>query len=185
MKKYMIVWLLVMISINSYSQRMVNKQKAVELNVGILNTKAVNENFYLNLTLNSFVRHGNYWIWGIEYQQQTKSVRQWKVPIERYIGEVGYSKQLLSDRRKFITLNLGFTATAGYETVNKGDSLLLDGAKLLSRDQFVYGTGGRLSLETYLSDRIVFLIQGRVRVLWGTDLDRFRPSAGIGIRVNF
>jgi len=185
MKKYMIVLLLVMISFNSYSQRMVNKQKAVELNAGILNTKTASENFYLNLTLNRFVRHGNYWIWGMELQRQKRDVRQWNVPIESYIGEAGYSKQLLSDRRKFITLNLALTAAAGYERVNKGDTLLLDGAKLLSRDQFVYGTGGRLSLETYLSDRIVFLIQGRVRVLWGTDLDRFRPSAGIGIRVNF
>lgn len=63
--------------------------------------------------------------------------------------------------------------------------MLYDGARILSEDNFVYGAGGRLSLETYLSDQVVFLIQGRTKVLWGTDLEQFRPSAGVGLRFNF
>ncbi|UIR57835.1 conjugal transfer protein TraO [Sphingobacterium sp. SRCM116780] len=164
---------------------MIYKQKAIEVNTGILSAKEANRNFYVNVTLNRFARQGNYWIWGAEYQRKTTAYREWQIPLESYLGEVGYSVQLLSDAKKFITLNVGLTGVGGYEIVNKGDSLLLDGAKLLDENNFIYGTGGRLSLETYLSDRVVLMLQGRIRVLWGTDLEQFRPSTGIGFRFNF
>ena len=185
MKKYIIVILLFIMSVKSYSQRMIYKQKALEINTGIVATNEISKNFYLNLTLTSFGRNGNYWIWGTEYQKRTTDYKQWSIPLESYLGDIGYSMQLLADPKKFITINLGLTGVAGYEVVNKGDSLLLDGAILRNRNQFVYGTGGRLSVETYLTDCIVLFLQGRIKVLWGSDFDRFRPSSGIGLRFNF
>ncbi|MES2267062.1 MAG: conjugal transfer protein TraO [Bacteroidota bacterium] len=71
------------------------------------------------------------------------------------------------------------------ESINRGNVMLYDGAKIVSEDNFVYGAGGRLTLETYLSDRFVLVLQGRTKVLWGTDLRQFRPSAGVGLRFNF
>ncbi|MFS4474356.1 conjugal transfer protein TraO [Chryseobacterium sp. T20] len=185
MKKYIIFLVLAILSIKLHAQRMVYKQKSLEINTGLLNTERVGKNFYLNLTLNSFAKHGNYWIWGVEYQRKTVDYKNWEIPLEDFIGEVGYSFKLLSDSRKFITLNGGITGVVGYESVNRGDSLLLDGGLLKSNNGFVFGSSGRLSLETYLSDRIVFMLQGRIRVLWGTDLERFRPSTGVGLRFNF
>lgn len=185
MKKYILVILLFIIGIKGYSQRMIYSQKGLEVNAGILATNEINKNFYLNLTLTSFSRGGDYWIWGVEYQKKTVAYKQQFVPLESYLGDFGYSVQLLADRKKFITLNLGLTGVGGYEVVNKGDSLLLNGAILRNRNQFVYGTGGRLSVETYLSDRIVLMLQGKIKILWGTDLDRFRPTSGLGLRINF
>ncbi|MCL1666552.1 conjugal transfer protein TraO [Elizabethkingia ursingii] len=185
MKKYILVLLLFVISIKSYSQRMIYKQKGMELNMGAMDTKDIMRNFYINLTLTSYARHGNYWMWSAEYQKRTTDYKEWSVPVETYLTDIGYSMRLLADTKKFITVNVGVTGAAGYEVANKGDSLLLDGAILLDKNQFVYGTGGRLSIETYLNDRIVLLLQGRVKVLWGTDFDRVRPSCGIGFRFNF
>lgn len=185
MKKYIMVFVLLLVSFQGYSQRMIYKQKALEVSSGILSTKEIGSNYYVNLTLNSFARRGGYWIWSIEYQRKTSQYKQWQIPLESYLGEIGYSTQLLSDAGKLITLNLGLTAVAGYEMVNRGDSLLMDGAKLLNKDGMVYGTAGRLSLETYLSDQVVILLQGRIKVLWGSDFEEFRPSAGIGFRFNF
>lgn len=185
MKKNIIVILLILFSIKGYAQRMVYRQKALEVSAGMLSTKEVSSNYEINLTLNSFAKRGNYWIWSVTYHRQTAKYKDWEIPLDRYLGEIGYSTQLLSDAKKFITLNLGLTGVGGYEMVNKGDSILLDGAKLLNKSGPVYGAGGRLSLETYLSDRIVLLLQGRVKVLWGTDFEQFRPSAGIGLRFNF
>ena len=185
MKKYIIFFILATMSPTLFAQRMVYRQKSVEVNAGFLNTNNVGENFYLNLSLNSFAKHGNYWICGVEYQKKTAEYKNWEIPVEDFLGELGYSVKLLSDSRKFITVNGGITGVAGYETVNKGDSLLLDGGVLKNKNGFIFGTGGRLSLETYLSDRIVFMLQARIRMLWGTDLDRFRPSTGVGLRFNF
>ncbi len=184
MKKYITLFLLVISSLYVRAQRMVYRQKAVEVNVGVLNDKHLGQNYYLGLGLNSFVRHGNYWMYTFEYQKQTKFYKNWEIPTENFFGEAGYSFQLISDRKKFITLYAGLSAAGGYEVVNKGDSILMDGGILKNRNQFVYGTGGKLSMEVYFSDRVVFLIQGRIRVLWGTDLEQFRPSSGIGLRFN-
>lgn len=185
MKKYIMFFLLMLVSIAGYSQRMIYRQKAVEVNAGILDQNNIGDNYYFNVTLNSFARYGNYWIVGAEYQRRNSDYKQWKIPVTNYLGEAGYSLRLVSDRRKFITVNAGITGVVGYEVVNNGDSILMDGAVLHNRNQLVFGTGGRLSVEMYLSDRIVFMLQGRIKMLWGTDLEKFRPSSGIGVRFNF
>ncbi|HEX8013838.1 MAG TPA: conjugal transfer protein TraO, partial [Flavobacterium sp.] len=84
-----------------------------------------------------------------------------------------------------ITLNAGITGVVGYENINRGETMLYDGAKIMSEDNFIYGAGGRLTFETYLSDRFVLVLQGRTKVLWSTDLRQFRLSAGVGLRFNF
>jgi hypothetical protein len=91
----------------------------------------------------------------------------------------------LGDARKNITLNAGITGVIGYENINRGEAMLDDGAKIVSEDNFIYGAGGRLTFETYLSDRFVLVLQGRTKVLWGTDMKQFRPSAGVALRFNF
>lgn len=185
MRKYIIAVLLAMVSMTAVqAQRMMPKQKGLEINAGIL-SKEVDKDYYLNLTMTVYGRNGNYWIWGAEYTHQLAAYRDVQLPLEAYTGEVGYSLQLLGNARKSITLNAGVTAVAGYETVNRSKAVLYDGSTILDKDNFIYGAGGRLSLETYLSDRFVLLLQGRTKVMWGTDLKQFRPSAGIGLRFNF
>ena len=185
MKPYIFAVMLAVLSITAaQAQRMLPKQKGLEVNAGIL-SKDPSDNYYLNLTLTVNGKGGSYWIWGVEYTHQFSEYREKQIPLETYTGEVGYSLQLLGDARKTITFNTGVSAVAGYETINQGETLLYDGATLLDKDNFIYGVAGRLSLETYLSDRFVLLLQGRVRVFRGTDVKQFRPSAGVGLRYNF
>jgi hypothetical protein len=91
----------------------------------------------------------------------------------------------VSEHNKNISLNAAITGVLGYESINRGEAQLYDGSIILTEDNFIYGAGGRLSLETYLSDRFVLILEGRTKVLWGTDLEQFRPSAGLGLRFNF
>jgi len=185
MTKYIFAIILAMLSIMAaHAQRMVPKQKGLEINAGML-SKEVKDNYYLNLTLTVNGRNGSYWIWGAEYTHQFTGYRDLQIPLEAYTGEMGYSLPLLGDARKTVTLNAGLTAVAGYESINRGKNALYDGSRILDSDNFVFGAGGRLSFETYLSDRFVLLLQGRAKMLWGTDLKQFRPSAGVGLRFNF
>ena len=185
MIKYILAVVIATLSISvAQAQRMLPKQKGVEINAG-MGSKEVSDNYYLNLALTVNGKNGNYWIYVAEYIHQLSTYRGVKIPLETYTGEVGYSLRLLGDVRKTISLNAGLTAVAGYETINRSETALPDGSTILDSDNFVYGAGGRLSLETYLSDRFVLLLQGRAKVLWSTDLKQFRPSAGIGLRFNF
>lgn len=85
----------------------------------------------------------------------------------------GSPNAYLSDRRKTFSRSLGLSALAGYETSNLGDKLLPDGATLLDKDCFIYGGVLTLELETYLTDRVVLLVNVRGRMLFGSDIGKF------------
>lgn len=70
----------------------------------------------------------------------------------------------------------------GYETSNWGEKLLYDGATLQSEDGFIYGGAVTLEVETYLSDRVVFLVTARERVLWGSSIGHFHTQIGVGLK---
>ncbi|TDD77177.1 conjugal transfer protein TraO [Flavobacterium caseinilyticum] len=186
MKKYIYTMMFVLIGITiAQAQRMLPKQKGLEVNAGTLSDDYPGRNYYLNIGMTVNGKNGNYQLWALEYTYQYDAYKNLRLPQETYTAEGGYSFFLLGDTRKNITLNAAITGVLGYESINRGEALLYDGAKILTEDNFIYGAGGRLSFETYLSDRFVLILQGRTKVLWGTDLELFRPSAGLGLRINF
>lgn len=186
MKHIIYIALIVLFTINSaQSQRMIPKQKGLELSTGILSNDKVGTDYYISAAMTVNGKNGNYQLWAFEYMHQYHNYRKLRIPQETFTTEGGYSFFLLGDVRKNITLNAGITGVVGYESINRGEAILYDGAKILSEDNFIYGAGGRLTLETYLSDRFVLVLQGRTKVLWGTDLEQFRPSSGLGLRFNF
>jgi hypothetical protein len=166
-------------------QRMLPKQKGLELNAGTFSNENPGRNYYLNIAAIINGKNGNYKIWAVEYAHQYYQYKGLRIPHQTFSAEGGYSFFLFGDTYRNIAINAALTAVAGYENINKGEAVLFDGAKIVSADNFLYGAGGRLSFETYLSDYIVLLLQGRVRAFWGTDLEQFRTSVGIGLRFNF
>lgn len=186
MKKYIYTLILLLVAITvTQAQRMLPKQKGLEISVGILSGEKIGNDYYINLGMTVNGKNGNYQLWALEYAHRYHDYKTLRIPQETYAAEGGYSFFLLGDARKNITLNLGVTGVVGYESINRGETMLYDGAKILTRDNFIYGAGGRITFETYLSDRIVLVLQGRTKVLWGTDLEQFRPSAGVGLKFNF
>ncbi|MFB9080182.1 conjugal transfer protein TraO [Flavobacterium procerum] len=186
MKKYIYTAVLVMGSIiTAYAQRMIPAQKGFELTAGTLSQNSPWRNYYLALGMTVNGKKGNYQLWALEYSCQHAQYSKMRLPIETYSAEGGYSFFLLGDPPRNFALNAAFTAVLGYQSINKGDALLQDGAKIISEDGFLYGAGAGLSFETYLSDRLVLLLKGRIKFFWGTDIEQFRPSAGLGLRYNF
>ena len=186
MKKYIYTVMLIFMSITiAQAQRMLQKQKGLEVSTGVLSDDKIGNDYYLSVAMTVNGKNGNYQLWALEYMHQYHDYKDLRIPQETYTAEGGYSSFLLGDARKNITLNAAITGVIGYESINRGEELLYDGAKIVSEDNFIYGAGGRLSFETYLSDHFVLILQGRTKVFWGTDLDQFRPSAGVGLRFNF
>ncbi|SKA33129.1 Conjugative transposon protein TraO [Chitinophaga eiseniae] len=186
MKQYMITLLLAFLGITgANAQRMLPGQKGLEVHAGMLSNDRPEKNYYLALGMNSFAKSGNYGFGLIEYNHQEATYKAIRIPLESYFVEGGYSLRLLGDARRQISLYASLSGVVGYQTINRGKQLLYDGSQVLSEEGLLYGGGGRLSLETYLCDRMVLLLQGRVRMLWGAAIDQFRPSAGLGLRFNF
>lgn len=186
MKKYIYTVMLLFVAFTvTQAQRMLPKQKGIEVSAGILSSNKIGNDYYINLGMTVNGKNGNYQLWALEYTQQYHAYKNIRIPQETFTSEGGYSFLLLGDNRKNITLNLALTGVIGYETINRGETLLYDGAKILTGDHFIYGAGGRLILETYLSNRFVLILQTRIKMIWGTDLEQFRPSVGGGLRINF
>ena len=171
--------------ITAQAQRMLPKQKGLETSTGIIADGKIGTDYYINVAMTINGKKGNYQLWAVEYSRKENDYKHIQIPAETFTAEVGYSFLLISDAGKNTSLNFGITGIAGYESINRGKALLFDGAKLLTEDNFIYGVGGRITIETYLSDRIILLLQARTKILWGTDLQQIRPSAGIGLRFNF
>ena len=62
-------------------------------------------------------------------------------------------------------LSMGVSALAGCETINWGNKMLYDGASLMNQNAFLYGGAMTLELETYITNRIVLLLNARERIL--------------------
>lgn len=167
------------------AQRMLPDQKGLELSTGSLSNEKIGTDYYIGVSMTINGRKGNYQVWGLEYSRLLHSYKSARIPQQTITAEGGYSFFLLGDAPKNISLNFGLTGIVGYESLNRGEQMLNDGAKILNKDNFIYGAGARLSLEAYLSDHFILLLQGRARVLWNTDMEQFRPSLGVGVRYNF
>lgn len=165
------------------AQRMIPKQKAIEVSSGTL-LKKHHENYFVNLGLVVYAKKGNYFLYSLEYSKIINDYKTFKIPIENYLGEFGYSLNIISNNTKSLMINSSISAVGGYEQINKEETYLPDGALLRNESSFIYGASGRLSLELYLSDRFVLVGYGKTRILWNTSLESLKPSMGFGLRIN-
>ncbi|MBT2621896.1 conjugal transfer protein TraO [Chryseobacterium sp. ISL-6] len=187
MNKYIVILIILIISSTGLqAQRLIKGQKGFEITAGLISDKMPLHNyFYVQAGMTINEKKGNYQLWMLEYSKKTHEFENYVIPVETYSAEWGYSFYLIGDWAKNISLNLGVDGVVGYESFNRGEDTLSNGAVIQNKDSFIYGGSLRLSLETYLADHFVFLLQGKTKAVWGTSVERFRPSTGIGLRYIF
>lgn len=150
---------------------------------GIYSSKNDNEaGYYFGVAMATYAKNGNKWVFGAEYLERYYSYREKRLPIAQFTAEGGYYYNFLTDPSKTVFLSLGGSALAGYETSNWGEKTLYDGSTLQHKDAFIYGGAITLEIETYLTDRVVLLVTGRERILWGNSTGHFHTQFGIGLK---
>lgn len=183
----LMVLLLALSAGQAYAQRCLPKMKGIELRGGMadgfytddLHNKA---GYWFGAALSSYTKGGNKWVYGAEFLQVHRPYRELRLPVSQFTAEGGFYYNFLSDNRKILFLYIGGSALAGYETVNWGEKLLYDGARLNNRDAFIYGCAATLEMEVYLADRIALTASVRERFLWGGSTGHFRTQYGIGMK---
>ena len=116
------------------------------------------------------------------YLQKDYTYRGEVVPKAQFTGEAGYFVPLAADRGRNVVLSVGFSALTGYESSNWGNKLLHDGARLRDADCFLYGGALTAEVETYLCDKVVFLVSVRERALAGSTVGTFHTQFGFGFK---
>ncbi len=189
MKKF--VFLLVCfaaIAVSTHAQRLIPGQRGLQLSIGVPvteNNLFSDGNITAEIAMTINHKRANHWLFGLEYSKKNFAYRSELIPAETVSFEGGYMLNLFSDRSKTVLLNTGLTGVAGYETINRNEKLLYDGATLLEEDNFVYGGAYHLALDIYPMDNLVLFVKGKCKVLWGSDVEMFRPSVQSGIRIIF
>lgn len=176
-------------SLPSHAQRLIPKQKGIEVMGSVPLIKGEKffgkDNFGLGISLTRYLKRENYSFVGVEYEQQNMPYRDYSVKLKDVLLQVGYMYPVLSDRGKNVLLYGGISALGGYEQLNEDKKLLPNGATLLDRSRFVYGGAVHGSVEVFLTDRLLFLVKAQGRLLFGSDVHRFRPALSAGLRFNF
>lgn len=175
-------------SLPSQAQRLIPKQRGIEVvgSVPLIKGEKLftGDNFGVGISLPRYLKKENYTFVMAEYEQQNMPYRSYDVKLKDALLQVGYMHPILSDRGKNVFLYSGISALGGYEQLNEDKKLLPDGATLLDRSHFVYGGSVHSSVEVFFTDRVLFLVKAQGRLLFGSDVHRFRPALSAGLRFN-
>ena len=176
-------------SLPTQAQRLRPKQRGIEAvgSVPLIKGEKLftGDNFDVGISLTRYLKRENYTFVGVEYEQQNMPYRSYNIKLKDALLHLGYMHPIVSDNGKNVFLYGGISALGGYEQLNEDKKLLPDGATLLDRSRFVYGGAVHGSVEMFLTDRVLFLVKGQGRFLFGTDVHRFRPAVSAGLRFNF
>lgn len=170
----------------AHAQRYLPGQKGLQFTAsavdGFYLEKGDKQAFAGSIALATYTKNGNRWVFGAEYLQKSYGYKTELISTSQFTAEGGYYYKFLSDRSKTFFFSVGASAMAGYETVNWGESLLFDGSTITSDDNFLYGGAVTFEIETYLSDRIVLLLNVRERILGGSSINLFHTQIGGGVK---
>lgn len=173
-----------MISASSFAQQMIPKQKGFEISYSVFPKSPEKQNYVLGAGVISYTKNGNYLFGLAEYSRKYYEYSHYDIPIDTYLFNAGYSLYLWGDAMRNVNINLGIGGLVGYEQINRGTEMIHDGS-IIATENFTYGASGKLSLESYLTDHLVFLVNGQLRYLQNSQLGQFHALFGFGMRFNF
>jgi hypothetical protein len=190
MKRVTIILTLVLcfaLSGGAYAQRQLPSMRGIQVTAGMTDgfySSAVDSEtgYYFGAAVATYAKNGNKWVFGAEYLLRNYPYKDTRLPLAQFTAEGGYYLKIISDPSKTVLLSLGASGLAGYETSNWGEKTLFDGSTLTNKDAFVGGGAITLEMETYLSDRVVLLLTGRERILFGSSVGKFHTQFGIGLK---
>lgn len=177
--------LLLTISIQSFAQQMIPKQKGLEISYSVFPQSPEKQNYVLGAGVISYTKNGNYLFGLAEYSRKYYEYAHYGIPIDTFVFNGGYSFYLWGDLMRNVNINLGLGGLVGYEQINRGNEMIYDGSILNSTNDFIYGANGKLSLESYLMEHLVFLVNGQLRYLLNSQLGQLHALFGFGLRFNF
>ena len=166
----------------AHAQRYLPKMQGLELRGGMVDGFKNTDNFYGGIALSTYTKNKNRWVFGAEYMQKEYDYKEVQIPKAQFTAEGGYYYMFLSNYSKSLFFSIGGSALLGYEMSNWGEKLLYDGATLRSADAFIYGGAITFEIETYLSDRVVLLLNARERIMFGSSIGHFQTQIGAGLK---
>jgi hypothetical protein len=171
----------------AYAQRYLPGQRGLQFTAGSVNgvnvdTKSPDFAFHAGAAFSTYTSNGNRWVFGGEYLEKRHPYKDTHLPQAQFTAEGGYYVKFLSDAGKTFFFSLGASLAAGYESVNRNEKRLSDGASIQNKDGFLYGGALTLETEIFLSNRLVLLVNVRERLLAGSSVGLTNTQIGLGLK---
>ena len=171
----------------AYAQRALPGMHSLELRTGMVDgwhsaSRNDRTGYYVGLAMERYAKGANKWVFAAEFLNRNYPYKAGRIPVCQFTAEGGYYYKFLTDGSKTFFLYIGGSVLTGYETVNWGEKRLYDGSTILNRDRFLYGCGVTLQADIFLTDRLLLVLAGRERILWGTTTGHFHTQFGIGLK---
>ncbi|WP_415326332.1 conjugal transfer protein TraO [Chryseobacterium sp. MMS23-Vi53] len=182
---FLTVIFMLTVSIKTFAQQMIPKQKGVELSYSVFPNSVAKKNYNIAAGIISYAKNGNYLFALAEYNKKYYEAVDYSIPVNTYLFNGGYSFYLLGDDMRNVNVNLGMGVLIGYEEINKGNEMLHDGSLISETENFIYGVTSKLSVELYLTGHFVFIVNGQLRFLQNSGLNKINTLCGLGLRYNF
>lgn len=170
------------------AQRLLPNQNGLEVMGGIVFQPRVSNpinsgDFSVEAGYNHYFRVGNYLSVTADYEQRHYTYQEWRIPIQDALLQVSYNHPLVMNRGRDFLLYAGIAVVGGYELVNNGETIMPNGATLQNQSRWIYGVSPMVSFETYLCDRLVFVLRGEGRFLFNQQTYLIRPTVQAGLRI--
>ena len=170
------------------AQRLLPNQNGLEVMGGIVFQPRVSNpinsgDFSVEAGYNHYFRVGNYLSVTADYEQRHYTYQEWRIPIQDALLQVSYNHPLVMNRGRDFLLYAGIAVVGGYELVNNGETIMPNGATLQNQSRWIYGVSPMVSFETYLCDRLVFVLRGEGRFLFNQQTYLIRPTIQAGLRI--
>lgn len=170
------------------AQRLLPNQNGLEVMGGIVFQPRVSNpinsgDFSVEAGYNHYFRVGNYLSVTADYEQRHYTYQEWRIPIQDALLQVSYNHPLVMNRGRDFLLYAGIAVVGGYELVNNGETIMPNGAMLQNQSRWIYGVSPMVSFETYLCDRLVFVLRGEGRFLFNQQTYLIRPTVQAGLRI--
>lgn len=111
-----------------------------------------------------------------------KYVENIKIPYNDFTLNLGYSKNVFFNYQNTLNINLTAGGIFGYETVNKGEKELSNGAIIKSDAGFIYGGFIGVDVDYSLNDELSLVLRLNEYYHANSQLGEFVPFAGLGLR---
>lgn len=105
----------------------------------------------------------------------------YKIPYNLFTLNIGYFKNIYTNKPRTVLSAIGAGIVGGYEEVNKGDNQLYTGAKLISKSGFIYGAFLSSETEVILSDKLSALLKINEFYHVNSSVGNFTLYGGAGI----
>ena len=188
MKTVFVIFSIIMVTHFCYGQRHLEKSGMVEFSSGAIDQLSSpfgkDPAWAARILLGKIMNERWMWRTGVTYTDRTFSRHQYQIPVEQFLGTFAMHRVLWSPYTKSLFLSVAASAHVGYESVNRQDTRLDVATTIQSESGLLYGVGGRLLLEVFLSNRFALLLGAEKRWLPSSDISPFDDYYTLGLQIN-